>query len=79
MTTQPTKLKGKVVSDKMSKTVVVAVTRTKQHPLYRKFYNITKRYKAHDEKNEYKTGDEVVIQGTRPLSKDKKWEVVEKV
>lgn len=76
MVTQKTKLKGKVVSDKMSKTVVVAVTRTKQHSLYRKYYKVTKRYKAHDENNDYKVGDNVVIQEIRPLSKDKRWKVI---
>ena len=78
MATENTKLIGKVVSDKMSKTVVVAVTRTKQHPLYRKYYKVTKRYKAHAENNEYKVGDDVIIQAVRPLSKDKRWKVISK-
>ncbi len=79
MTNKSTKLTGKVVSDKMPKTVVVAVTRTKRHPLYKKYYKITKRYKAHDEKNEYKVGDKVIIQETRPLSRDKRWRVINKI
>lgn len=73
------RLEGVVVSDKMQKTVVVAITRRKKHPKYKKYYNVTNRYKAHDEKGEYHVGDKVVIQETRPLSKDKKWFVAEKV
>lgn len=69
-------LKGVVMSDKMTKTVVVAVTRLALHPKYKKFYKITKKYKAHDEKGEFHIGDKVVIRETRPMSKDKKWEVV---
>jgi small subunit ribosomal protein S17 len=71
-------MKGTVVSDKMNKTVVVAVTRLKEHPKYRKRYKVTSRYKAHDENNEFKTGDLVMIREARPLSKDKRW-VVEKI
>jgi small subunit ribosomal protein S17 len=71
-------LKGVVVSDKMTKTVVVAVTRLKKHPKYKKYYKVTKKYKAHDEKNEYHVGDKVVIQETRPLSKEKRWIAVSK-
>lgn len=73
------KLEGVVVSDKMQKTVVVAVTRRKKHPKYKKYYNVTNRYKAHDEKGEYHTGDKVVIQETRPISKDKKWFVAGRI
>lgn len=73
------RLEGVVVSDKMQKTVVVAITRRKKHPKYKKYYNVTNRYKAHDEKGEYHVGDKVVIQETRPLSKDKKWFVAEKM
>lgn len=72
-------IKGVVVSDKMNKTVVVAVTDLKEHPKYRKRYKSTKRYKAHDEKNEYKIGDKIFIQECRPISKDKKWRVAGKV
>jgi len=73
------KLKGTVVSDKMNKTRVVEVTRLKKHAKYEKFYRISTRFKAHDENNEYKTGDVVTIQETRPISKDKRWAIVGKV
>lgn len=72
-------LKGEVVSDKMTKTVVVAVSRLAKHPKYKKYYKVTKKYKAHDENNEYHTGDKVVIQETKPMSKEKRWVVVNKV
>lgn len=68
---------GKVVSDKMDKTVVVAVERLVQHPLYKKPVKDTKRYKAHDEENKCKLGDTVEMMETRPLSKDKRWRVTE--
>ena len=71
------RLKGKVVSDKMQKTVVVEIKRAVYHPKYQKRYFISKKYKAHDEKNKFKEGDEVIIQETRPQSKDKKWIVLE--
>ena len=64
---------GVVVSDKMQKTIVVQVERTVQHPKYRKFLRVRKRYKAHDENNESKTGDRVRIEEARPLSRDKRW------
>lgn len=70
------KFEGTVVSDKMQKTVVVAVTRRKKHPKYKKYFNVTSRFKAHDETNQYHTGDKVIVQETRPLSKDKKWVVI---
>lgn len=73
------KIKGTVVSDKMQKTRVVAVTRLVQHPRYGKRYKITNRFKAHDEKNEYKTGDKVMIQEIRPMSKDKRWIIISKI
>jgi small subunit ribosomal protein S17 len=69
-------LKGVVVSDKMDKTVVVSVSRFVKHPLYGKFYKVSKKYKAHDEKNECKTGDKVEIIETRPISKDKRFRVI---
>lgn len=69
-------LKGKVVSDAMDKTVVVEVGRFVKHPKYKKFYTISKKYHAHDEKNQFKIGDEVEIVGTRPISKKKKFLVV---
>ncbi|MFA5386648.1 MAG: 30S ribosomal protein S17 [Candidatus Paceibacterota bacterium] len=73
------KLEGVVVSDKMQKTRVVAVDSFKKHSLYKKYYKVTNRFKAHDEKNEYKTGDKVIIEQTRPLSKGKNWIILEKV
>ncbi len=69
-------LKGVVVSDKMDKTVVVSVSHFIKHPLYGKFYKISKKYKAHDENNSHKIGDTVEIVSTRPISKDKKFRVV---
>jgi small subunit ribosomal protein S17 len=68
---------GLVVSDKMEKTVVVSIERRVQHPVYGKMVRRTKRFKAHDERNEAKTGDTVRIMETRPMSKDKRWRVVE--
>lgn len=68
---------GKVVSDKMDKTVVVAVETKVRHPLYGKTVNRTTKFKAHDENNEAKVNDRVLIMETRPLSKDKRWRVVE--
>lgn len=70
------RLKGKVVSDKMDKTIVVEVKRTKQHPLYKKRYDVTKKYKAHDENNQFQEGDQVIIEETKPISKDKRWKVI---
>ncbi len=69
-------LKGKVVSDKMDKTVVVEVERIIQHPKYKKRYKSHKKYKAHDEIEGCKIGDKVIIQECRPMSKDKKWRVI---
>ena len=68
---------GIVSSDKMDKTVVVTIADKVQHPLYKKIINRTVRYKAHDENNECRVGDKVLIMETRPLSKDKRWRVVE--
>ncbi len=68
---------GKVVSDKMDKTIVVAVETYKKHNLYHKRIKYTKKFKAHDENNEAKIGDVVKIMETRPLSKDKRWRLVE--
>lgn len=70
------KLKGIVVSDKMDKTVVVLVNRFVKHKRYGKFVKIGKKHKAHDEKNQYKTGDGVVIEECRPISKDKHFKVL---
>lgn len=66
-------LQGKVVSNKMSKTIVVEVGRLKEHPRYKKRIRVSKKFKAHDEKNECQIGDLVLIEQCRPLSKDKKW------
>ena len=72
-------LKGIIISDKMNKTVVVNVERVVQDPKYKKRYKIHKKYKAHDEKGEYKMGEAVIIQECRPLSKDKNWRVISKI
>ena len=68
---------GKVVSDKMDKTIVVAVEDHVKHPLYNKIVKRTHKLKAHDENNECKVGDTVKVMETRPLSKDKRWRLVE--
>ena len=70
---------GRVVSDKMDKTIVVAVETFVKHPLYKKRVKNTVKFKAHDENNECGIGDTVKIMETRPLSKDKRWRLVEKV
>lgn len=69
-------LTGTVVSDKMQKTVVVLVKRFVKHPKYGKYISSSKKYKAHDEQNQFKVGDKVSIRETRPLSKDKCFEVI---
>ena len=68
---------GKVVSDKMDKTIVVAIADSVQHPLYKKIIKRTYKLKAHDENNECRVGDTVRVMETRPLSKDKRWRLVE--
>lgn len=68
---------GKVVSDKMDKTVVVSVEITERHPIYKKTFTRTKKYKAHDENNDAHIGDTVTIMETRHLSKDKCWRLIE--
>lgn len=77
---QPTKvkrtLKGTVVSNKMDKTIVVLVERLKKHPKYKKYYKTRKKYKAHDPENKYKVGDKVIIQESRPISREKRWVVI---
>ena len=72
-------LEGVVVSDKNDKTIVVKVERRLRHPVLKKTVRLSKKYHAHDEKNEAKSGDVVRIQETRPLSKQKRWTLVEKV
>jgi small subunit ribosomal protein S17 len=69
-------LKGEVISDKMGKTIVVKVSRIRLHPKYKKYYKISQNFKAHDEKNQYHTGDKVIIEEIKPMSKDKRWKVV---
>jgi len=71
-------LKGTVVSDKMQKTVVVEVVRLTKNLKYKKYFKVSKRYKAHDEKKEYHIGDKVLIQETKPMSKEKRWKVISK-
>ena len=70
---------GKVVSDKMDKTIVVAIEDNVKHPLYKKIVKRTYKLKAHDENNECRIGDRVKVMETRPLSKDKRWRLVEVV
>ena len=81
MTTEKTQsnrrtLQGRVVSDKMNKTVTVEVQRLVKHPRYRKYVTRSKTYKAHDEANSFKVGDSVTIQECRPISRDKRWVVL---
>lgn len=73
------KLRGIIISDKMNKTVVVSVERIKEHPKYKRRYKVHKKYKAHDENQEYHVGDRVIIEETRPMSKDKTWRVISKI
>ena len=73
------RLIGIVVSDKMQKTLVVEIEETKKHPKYKKRYKINKKYKAHSESREYKTGDRVIIEECRPMSREKRWRVVGKI
>ena len=77
--TNARKLTGRVVSDKMNKTVTVLVERKVKHPLYGKFVSRSKKYHAHDENNEFHPGDLVLIEETRPLSRTKTWKVVQLV
>lgn len=70
---------GVVVSDKMTKTVVVKVDVKKRHPKYHKSYTVSKKFKAHDENQEYHKGDRVIIEATRPISKEKKFRVLSRV
>ncbi len=67
------------MSDKMQKTAVVEVIHERQHPKYLKYYKVTRRFKAHDENKEYKTGDRVIIEETRPMSKEKRWKIIQKI
>ena len=73
------KLQGKIVSDKMDKTCVVLVSRLKKDSKYEKYVSVSQKFKAHDENNEYKTGDEVIMEESKPYSKDKRWRIIEAV
>ena len=72
------KMKGKVVSDKMAKTIVVAVLELKTHPKYLKKYRVTKKYKVHDPENKFKVGDIIEFIQCKPISKEKRFKVVER-
>lgn len=72
-------LTGKVISNKMQKTIVVEVEKIKEHPKYKRKYRIHEKYKAHDEKKECRAGDTVIIEECRPLSKEKRWRVIKKI
>ena len=76
MREQRKRLTGVVTSDKMDKTVVVAVTHTKRHQMYEKVVRLVKKYKAHDENNECREGDRVAIIESKPMSRHKRWSVV---
>ena len=76
---KPKIIKGTIVSDKMQKTAVVEVVRLKKHPKYKKYYKVTSHFKAHNPENQYHTGDQVKIQETKPISKDKRWIIISKV
>lgn len=78
-TSRKRRLTGTVVSAKMKDTAVVAVAFMRQHPRYLKFYRRTTKFKADDKGNRYQEGDRVIIEETRPLSKDKRWRIVEKI
>ena len=73
------RLEGVVVSDKMDKTIVVKVDRIEKDAKYIKYHRFSKKFKAHDEENTAKIGDKVVIEETRPISRDKRWKIVEKI
>ena len=74
----PRILKGTIVSDKMQKTAVVEVLRLKKHSKYKKYFKVSQKLKAHNLENKYHTGDKVVVQETKPMSKDKRWIIVSK-
>ncbi len=76
---RPKILKGIIVSDKMAKTRVVEVERYFKMPKYGKYIKRSKKFKAHDENNEYKYGEKVKIQETRPISKDKRWKIISRI
>ena len=76
MNTKRRELEGYVKSDKMEKTVVVELKQRIKHPVFKKYFTVSKKYKAHDEKNECNSGDKVLLRETRPMSKHKRWVVV---
>jgi len=78
MPKRPRRLIGTVVSDKMQKTAVVEISHLRRHARYLKYYRVSRRLKAHTEKNEYRVGDRVLIEETRPLSKEKRWRIIGK-
>jgi small subunit ribosomal protein S17 len=78
-TPQKQQITGIVVSNKMDKTVVVKVDVRKRHPKYHKSYTVTQKYKAHDANNEYQIGDKVIIESIKPMSREKKFQVIKKV
>lgn len=73
------KLVGTIISNKMQKTVVVEVERIKEHPKYKRRYKVHKKYKAHYDEGEFSMGDKVIIEESRPISKDKRWRVIKKI
>ena len=73
------KMVGNVVSDKMNKTVVIEVLRLKKHPKYKKYFKVTRRFKAHNPDGQYKTGDKVEAIEIKPISKEKRWLVINKL
>lgn len=83
MKNNPSKIKrrfqGKVVSNKMDKTIVVITERIKKHPKYQKRYKVHKKFKVHDEKNEAKIGETVIFEECRPISKEKRWRLVARI
>jgi len=76
---RPKTFRGVIVSDRMAKTRVVKIERYQKIPKYGKYVKRSEHFKAHDENNEYKTGDKVVIQETRPMSRDKRWKIISKI
>ena len=78
MQTYPKKLKGVIISNRMKDTAVVLVNRLAKAPKYHKYYKVSKKFKAHNASNQYQEGETVIIQETRPISKDKRWMIIAK-
>lgn len=72
-------LTGTILSDKMNQTAVVVVTHLRKHPRYEKYFKVSRKFKAHNEGNAFHAGEQVIIEETRPLSKEKRWKIVRKV